>query len=133
MRPRKILHQFTAKDGRKVILGIPEWEDVDDLAELNDSIVDEGVDIATRKITGEVYADQFKRRLALMEKGEVLGLVAEVEGKAIAGSIDQARWNAQENSRLSEEIDRYEDGGFKMDWLLSASFWPRSIRLSSFC
>jgi len=87
MRPGKILHQFTAKDGRKVILRISKWEDFDDLVELNNSIVDEGVDIATtQKITREEYADQFKRRLALMEKGEVLRLVAEGEGKVIAGS-----------------------------------------------
>lgn len=86
MRLGKILHQFTAKDGRKVILRIPKWGDVDDLVELNNSIVDEGVDIATSHKTREEYADQFKRRLALMEKGEVLRLVAEVEGKVIAGS-----------------------------------------------
>ena len=87
MRSGKILHRFTAKDGREVILRIPKWEDVDDLVELNNSIVDGGVDITTtQKITREEYADQFKRRLALMEKGEVLRLVAEVEGKVIAGS-----------------------------------------------
>ena len=87
MRLGKILHQFTAKDGRKVILRIPKWDDVDDLVELNNSIVDEGVDIATtQKITKEGYVDQFKGRLALIEKGEVLRLVAEVEGKVIAGS-----------------------------------------------
>lgn len=49
MRPGMFLHQFRAKDGRRVILRIPEWEDVDDSVELNDSIVDEGVDIATTK------------------------------------------------------------------------------------
>lgn len=87
MRLGRILHQFTARDGRKVILRIPKWEDVDDLVELNNSIVDEGVDITTtQKITREEYADQFKRRLALVEKGEVLRLVAEVEGKVIAYS-----------------------------------------------
>ena len=83
----KILHQLTAKDGRKVILRILEWKDVYDPVELSNSIADEDVDIATtQKITREEYADQFKRRLALMEKGEVLRLVAEVEGKVIAGS-----------------------------------------------
>ena len=87
MKSGEILRRFTAKDGREVILRTPKWEDLDDLVELMNSIVDEGVDIATtQKITREGYTEQFKRRLALMEKGEVVRLVAEVEGKVIASS-----------------------------------------------
>lgn len=87
MKTGKILHRFTSKDGREVVLRTPRWEDLDDKVELMNSIVDEGVDIATtQKMTREEYADLFRKRLALMEKGEVLRLVAEVEGKVIAGS-----------------------------------------------
>ena len=84
MRSGKILHQFTAKDGRKVILRIPEWEDVDDPVELNNSIVDECVDIAT--IQKRLFAVRSIKRVGTHRR-----------------------------TRLSEKIDRYEDGGFKVD------------------
>lgn len=45
MKPDKILLSFTAKDGRQVILRTPRWEDLDDLVELINSLVEEGVEI----------------------------------------------------------------------------------------
>jgi len=87
MKTDEILHCFTAKDGRKVILRTPRWEDLDDFVELINSLVDEGADIVTnRKVTREEEADWLGRRLAILEKNEGLNLVAEVDGKVIANS-----------------------------------------------
>ena len=85
MKTGKILHRFTAKDGREVILRTPRWEDLDDLMDYINSLVDEGVDIDTnRKVMRDEEADWLGRRLAEMEKGEGINLVAEVNDKVIA-------------------------------------------------
>jgi len=87
MKTAKILHRFTAKDGREVVLRTPRWEDLDDLTEFINSLVDEGVDIATdQKATREQEADWLGRRLASLEKGEQFSLIAEVDGKVTANS-----------------------------------------------
>jgi RimJ/RimL family protein N-acetyltransferase len=87
MKSGEILHRFTAKDGREVILRTPRWEDLDDLMEYINSLVDEGAEIARdRKVTREEEADWLGRRLALLEKGEEFSLVAEVDGKVVANS-----------------------------------------------
>jgi RimJ/RimL family protein N-acetyltransferase len=87
MRTGEVLHRFTAKDAREVILRTPRWEDLDDLTEFINSLVDEGVDIATdQKVTREQEADWLGRRLAILEKGEQFSLVAEVDGRVVANS-----------------------------------------------
>ena len=87
MKPGEVLRRFRVKDGREVILRTPRWEDLDDLMEFINSLVDEGVDIAMkRKVTRDEEADWLGRRFAVLEKGEGLNLVAEVDGKVIANS-----------------------------------------------
>jgi hypothetical protein len=50
----KILKNFTAKDGRNVVLRTPRSEDLDDLLGLINSLVDEKADIyVTQKFTRE--------------------------------------------------------------------------------
>jgi hypothetical protein len=39
MKTGQIIHTFTAKDGREVILRTPKWEDIDDLLELINSLI----------------------------------------------------------------------------------------------
>lgn len=81
------MHRFISKDGKEVVLRTPIWEDINGLMEVTNSIVDEGIDIATsRKVTRKEEAEWLRQRLALTEKGEVLGLVAEIEGKMVARS-----------------------------------------------
>jgi len=88
MKTGKILHRFTAKDGRAVVLRTPRWEDLDDLMEYINSLVEEGADIyRSRKVTREEEADWLGRRLAVLEKGEGLNVVAEVDGKVIGDSV----------------------------------------------
>ncbi|MFB0503162.1 MAG: N-acetyltransferase family protein [Candidatus Bathyarchaeia archaeon] len=87
MKSGEVVHQFKSKDGREVILRTPRWEDLDDLTEFINSLVDEGVDIATdQKATREQEADWLGRRLASLEKGEQFSLIAEVDGKVVANS-----------------------------------------------
>ena len=87
MKTGKILHRFTARDGREVILRTPRWEDLDDLTEFINSLVDEGAEIDRNcRVTREEEADWLGRRLALLEKGEEFSLVAEVDGKVVANS-----------------------------------------------
>ena len=85
MKAGTILHRFTAKDGRKVLLRTPKWEDLDDLMVFINSLVEEGADIIRdQKVTRDQEADWLGRKLAILEKGNAFNLVAEVEGRAIA-------------------------------------------------
>lgn len=78
---------FRAKDGRKVVLRSVKWEDLDDLIEFIDSLADEGADILrTERVTREEEAEWLGRRLAQIDKGELIDTVAEVDGKVIANS-----------------------------------------------
>ncbi len=86
---------FTAKDGRKVTLRSLRWEDLDDCIEFINSLVDEGSDIAKEtKVTRDEEADWLGKRLASVEKGELVDVVAEVDGKMVANAeIGRRRGN----------------------------------------
>src|SRR3989337_1991766 len=81
------LRTFTAKDGQKVTLRSIRWEDLDDCIEFINSLVDEGSNIAREaKVTRDEEADWLGRRLASIEKGELVDVVAEVDGKMVANA-----------------------------------------------
>ena len=86
---------FTAKDGRKVTLRSLRWEDLDDCIEFINSLVDEGSDIAKEtKVTRDEEAEWLGKRLASVEKGELMHVVAEVDGKLVANAeIGRRRGN----------------------------------------
>ncbi len=89
MKAGQVFRRFTAKDGRWVILRAPRWEDLDDLLDLYNSLVDEGVDITdlpTKKVTREEEANWLGRRLADIENDKIIGIVAEVDGRVVANS-----------------------------------------------
>jgi len=87
MKPDKILHSFTAKNGRQVILRTPRWEDLDDLVELINSLVEEGVEIEFEtKKTRDEEVDWLSRAIAQLEKDEALYMVTEVDGRVVASS-----------------------------------------------
>ena len=87
MRPGKIMKHFTTKDGLKVVLRAPKWEDLDGLLELINSLVNEGAEISRNKrTTREEEIDWLASLLARMEKGRTSFLVAEVGGKVVASS-----------------------------------------------
>jgi ribosomal protein S18 acetylase RimI-like enzyme len=87
MSKSKILREFVAKNGKRVVLRKPRWEDLDDLLVFINSLVDEGADILQEEhVTREQEADWLGKRLASIEKGETIGIVAEVDGKVVANS-----------------------------------------------
>ena len=84
MRAGNIIQQFTAKDGRKVILRTPKWEDLDDLLFYVNSLVDEKAELArTAKMTRSREADWLGRHLGAIENDRKLAIVAEVEGRMV--------------------------------------------------
>ncbi|MHA2300754.1 MAG: N-acetyltransferase family protein [Candidatus Thorarchaeota archaeon] len=87
MQTGQILHKFTARDGQDIILRTPKWEDIDDLLVLINSLIAENVDIWMRKpVTRNEQIDWLSKRLAAIEKDQVIQIVAEVHGHVIANS-----------------------------------------------
>jgi GNAT superfamily N-acetyltransferase len=87
MKAGTTIQEFYAKDKRRVILRIPEWDDLDDLFEMINSLVVEKADIAmSEKISREEEIDWLAKALSSLEKDEVFYLVAEVDGKVVANS-----------------------------------------------
>lgn len=78
---------FVAKDGRKVTVRSIRWEDLNDCIEFINSLVDEGSDIAMEtRVSRNEEADWLGKRLASIEKGELVDIVAEVDGKMVANA-----------------------------------------------
>lgn len=87
MRAGKTVKRFTAKDGRRVILRTPKWEDLDELLELINSLVDEGAEISkNKKATREEEINWLASLITRVEKSETSFLVADVGGKVVASS-----------------------------------------------
>ena len=87
MPMEKVYREFHARDGRKVILRAPRMSDLDDLLEFINSLVDEGAEILIEKrTTREAEADWLGRLLADIEKGSVICVAGEIDGKVVANS-----------------------------------------------
>jgi len=87
MLKAKVPREFVAKDGRKVVLRKPRWEDLDDLLDFINSLVEESADIMRETpVTKKEEAEWLERRLASIAKGETIGVVAEVDGKVVGNS-----------------------------------------------
>ena len=83
----KVYKEFYCRDGRKVVLRTPRMSDLDDLLQFINSLVDEGADILiTEKKSREDEADWLGKLLAEIEKGQVICVVPEIEGKLIGNS-----------------------------------------------
>jgi RimJ/RimL family protein N-acetyltransferase len=83
----KIVKRFILKDGRKVVLRKPKWEDLDGLLELINSLVDEGAEIArSMKVTREEEIDWLSGVIVRVENGKTSFIVAEVDGNVVASS-----------------------------------------------
>ena len=97
MKTGEIIKTFTAKDGRKVILRTPKWEDLDDFLEAINSLVDEGADILrTQKVSREEEIEWLSHVLSHMERGEMLYVVGEVDGKVV-GLSEMSRRSGRES------------------------------------
>jgi len=87
LRSGQILKHFKAEDSRAVVLRAPQWKDLDDLLDFINSLVEEEADICRdKKATREEEADWLGRLLVEIEKGVMIGVVAEVEGRVVANS-----------------------------------------------
>ncbi len=83
---------FTAKDGKKVILRSIRWDDLDDCIEFINSLVEEGADILKdTKVSREEEAEWLGKRLARIDKGEIIDVIAEADGRMIANSEVEKR------------------------------------------
>jgi ribosomal protein S18 acetylase RimI-like enzyme len=87
-----VSRKFKAKDGREVVLRSIRWEDLDDCIEFINSLVEEGADILVNtKVSREEEADWLGKRLARADKGEIIDLIAEVDGRMVANSEVEKR------------------------------------------
>lgn len=80
MRAGTFLQTFKARDGRKVTLRTPRWEDLDDMLDFINSLVEEEAPIAVdEKPTRDQEVDWLAGRLSNLEKGRAIAIVAEVD------------------------------------------------------
>jgi RimJ/RimL family protein N-acetyltransferase len=87
MQLNKVLREFYAINGQKVILRTPRPGDLSDLLDLINSLVKEGAEISrTEKVTMEEESEWLSKMLSDLEKSKLFFLVAEVDGKTIASS-----------------------------------------------
>ncbi len=87
MQSGKVVKSFTAKNGCKVVLRTPRWDDLDDFLELINSLVEERADVLrSEKVSRDEEMEWLSRLLVRLEKDEVFYLVAEVEKKVVAVS-----------------------------------------------
>jgi len=83
---------FFAKDGKKVVLRSIKREDLDDCLEFINSLVEEGANILLdTEVAREEEAEWLERRLARIDNGEIIDVVAEVDGKMVANSEVEKR------------------------------------------
>lgn len=88
---------FTAKDGRTILLRNPKWEDLDGLLDFINSLVREEAPInRTNEIRRREQVEFLARRLSSIETGEIIQLVAEESGK-IVGNADVTRLSGRES------------------------------------
>ena len=94
MKPKaaRIYETFNAKDSRKVVLRSIKWEDLDNCIDFINSLVEEGAEILRdTKVTREEEADWLGARLARIEKGQLIDVVAEVDDEMVANSEVEKR------------------------------------------
>ena len=87
LRAGQTYKEVVLGDGRKAVLRAPEWGDLDDFLALINELVDEHADIlrSTHSTRGE-ETEWLADRLAAIEKGNLIALVAEVNGRVVASS-----------------------------------------------
>ena len=84
MRAGTIFRRFQARDGREVTFRAPQWSDLDDMLEFINSLVDESAPILKNtKMTRAGEIDWLARYLSKLEKGKIVGIVAEVDGRFV--------------------------------------------------
>jgi ribosomal protein S18 acetylase RimI-like enzyme len=92
LKSGQVFRQFKTENDQQVTLRSIRWEDLPDCVEYANRLVDEreedpnfGILLDTRQ-TLESEAEWLASRLASMEKGDLVSVVAEVGGKLVANS-----------------------------------------------
>ena len=92
-----IKEEFTAKDGRRILLRKPRWDDLDGLLDFINSLVNEEAPINRIEEVSRSDQNEFlARRLSNIENGRIIQLVAEEEGK-IVGNADVTKLSGRES------------------------------------
>lgn len=92
-----IEQEFTAKDGRTILLRRPRWEDLDGLLDFVNSLVREEAPINRIEEVSRSEENEFlASRLSSIEEGDIIQLVAEVDGK-IVGNAEVVKLSGRES------------------------------------
>lgn len=91
VKPGQIYSKISLASGETATLRAPNWSDLDDLIDYINGLVEEHAPITkTEKVTRESEAEWLGQRLAEIENGHTIHLVAEVNGKVVgAGEVNQ--------------------------------------------
>ncbi len=91
VKPGDVYSRVSLANGETAILRGPNWNDLDDLIDYINGLVEERAPITkTEKVTREGEAEWLGQRLAEIENGHTIHLVAEVAGKVVgAGEVNQ--------------------------------------------
>jgi RimJ/RimL family protein N-acetyltransferase len=101
LRPGQRYKGVTLKDGRIAVLRAPDFHDLDALLAFINELVDEQAQIIrTTKPSRDEEAEWLGGRLAAIEKGNLVALVAEVNGRLIANSEVEQRTQFPEMSHV---------------------------------
>ena len=132
MRPGTLLGKFQARDGREVTLRAPRWSDLDDMLDFINSLVDESAPILKEtKMTREGEIDWLARFLSRLEKGKIVGIVAEVDGRFV-GQVEVSPGSERSNhlGRLGISLrDGFRDVGIGTEMMLEAETQARALGL----
>ena len=87
LRPGQSYKEVVLRDGRKAVLRVPDWHDLDDSVAFINELVEEHAEILrTIKVSRDEEAEWLGERLAAIERGTLLALVAEMDGKVVASA-----------------------------------------------
>lgn len=95
LRPGQTFKEVALKNERKAILRAPAWQDLNDLLNFINELVEERAEILrTTKSSLKEEAEWLGERLASIEVGNLIALVAEVDGRIVASS-EVGQWTPE--------------------------------------
>ncbi len=130
MKEGTIYRNFTARDGRKVTLRAPRWDDLDDFLLFINGLVDEGADILLdTKKTRDEEMEFVSRTLSNMEKDKMASVVAEVDGRLVGHvEVNRRQGFAGHTGNLGISIiNGFRDAGVGQELMLEAETQARKI------
>ena len=84
LSPGTNLHNFTAKDGTKIVLRTPKWNDLDEMIDFSNGLVEEEAMVARNtKVTREQGINWLAENLKKLERGQHIYFIADFDGKMV--------------------------------------------------